>query len=168
VAYNAATGGQLWAENFSDSATEDSEPSSLAVSPDGATVFVTGSATAASGGATRSYVTVAYNASTGARRWVARLGGAIQRFARAIAASPDGSKVFVFGHSRPPNTNTEEYTTIAYNPGTGAQLWVANFANRGTANFASAMAVSPDGSKVFVTGTEGLGHRAIATVAYQS
>src|SRR5262245_65516193 len=45
--------------------------------------------------------------------------------------------------------------TIAYNPSTGTQLWQATYQDpRGDANTAAAaVAVSPDSTKVFVTGS---------------
>jgi DNA-binding beta-propeller fold protein YncE len=73
----------------------------VAVSPSGRTVFVTGQDTGTT--PALDYATVAYDARTGAQEWVARYsasGGA-----EALAVSPDGRTVFVFGGS---------YVTIAY------------------------------------------------------
>jgi DNA-binding beta-propeller fold protein YncE len=72
--------------------------------------------------------------------------------ARAVGVSPDGSKVFVTGQSSG-STGPFDYATIAYGTSNGATLWVSRY-NRtaDSSDQAFALGVSPDGSKVFVTG----------------
>jgi hypothetical protein len=74
AAYDAATGAQRWASRYSGPAGHVDSARSVAVSPDGATVFVTGGSRAGPTGAASGldYATIAYNAATGARRWVSR------------------------------------------------------------------------------------------------
>jgi hypothetical protein len=48
------------------------------------------------------------------------------------------------------------YATVAYNASTGAQLWIKRW---GSGSWALALGVSPDGSKVLVTGND-------VTIAY--
>ena len=66
IAYDAATGEEIWRSVFRG-LEFGAQASAIAVSPDGATVFVTG--------VTQSFATdedvavVAYDAETGARRW---------------------------------------------------------------------------------------------------
>jgi hypothetical protein len=82
------------------------------VSPDGAVVFVTGQ----SGTSTIfDYATVAYDAATGARLWVRRYKGQGdgEDAATSLGVSPDGTQVFVTGHSNGGTTNYD-YATIAY------------------------------------------------------
>jgi hypothetical protein len=69
--------------------------------------------------------------------------------------------VFVTGTISTPG---EEFnTTLGYKAGTGATLW-----NQG-AGGAAATVVSPDGSKVFVCGTEQFGtQHEFATTAFRS
>src|SRR5439155_8075615 len=78
--------------------------------------------------------------------------------ARAVAASPDGARVFVTGQVNHGDGLTY-YGTVAYNATTGARLW-AQFFDRGALlpplDHPNALQVSPDGTKVFVTG-ESLG-----------
>jgi DNA-binding beta-propeller fold protein YncE len=130
-------------------------------------VFVTGSSPVSGGN--YDYATIAYSATTGSQLWVKLYSGAASGWssAQALGVSPDGSRVFVTGSS--PVTGTDEYATVAYSAATGSQLWVKLYS--GPANsfaFAYAIAVSPNGSKVFVAGasatpTTGYDY---ATVAY--
>jgi len=90
--------------------------------------------------------------------------------ATALGVSPDGSKVFVTGQSTG-STSSQDYFTLAYDAPTGARLWAKRY--NGPANdydVATALAVSPDGSKVFVTGySYGSGSSYdYATVAYEA
>ena len=65
VAYSATTGGQLWATRYTGPGSIDNQANSVAVSPDGKAVFVTGTTG-------YDYATVAYNATTGTQLWVKR------------------------------------------------------------------------------------------------
>jgi hypothetical protein len=96
---------------------------SVAISPDGSKVLVTGFVAGASppSGAT-DWGTVAYRATTGAQLW-ARLYTPEQgtNYARGIVLSPDGSRAFVNGIQQP-----GQYETVAYKVATGARLWAAS------------------------------------------
>ena len=94
----------MWVAGYNGPAnrTESMFPTavqSVAVSPDGATVFVTGTSEGATTGT--DYATVAYNAATGAHLWVARYTGSGngEDIAGEVAVSPDGATVFVSGGS---------------------------------------------------------------------
>jgi hypothetical protein len=136
---------------------------STAVSPDGGRVFVTGS----SEGRTTSldYVTVAYDTASGKTDWFARWDRPAAGYdeAIALAVSPDGGRVFVTGFSEANGVRPADYATVAYDARTGAQLWTAIYDSAD--DLAIALAVSPDGQRVFVTGVAGpQGH--VTTVAY--
>ena len=106
------------------------------------------------GFANTDYATVAYGASTGAQLWVKRYNGSgnSDDKAQSIVASPDGSKVFVTGWTRLASGDYD-YGTVAYDPSTGAKLWVKLYNGPANASdFAHSVAASPDGSTVFVTG----------------
>lgn len=157
TAFDAADGGTLWATRYHADAT------ALVVSPDGSFVFVTGYVTRLSGW--EDYATAALDAATGARAWVARYGrrGVAADVPGAIGVSPDGSEVFVTGFSKG-LVGGYDYATLAYGAATGSRSWVKRYDGPGHRDdLARALAVSPDGSEVFVTGTSGL---AYATVAY--
>jgi DNA-binding beta-propeller fold protein YncE len=85
----------------------------LAVSPNGATVYVTGGSYGSGTG--YDYATVAYDASTGAKVWAQRYDGLGSAYDQAfgLAVSRDGAKVYVTGGSTS-GTTGEDYATIAY------------------------------------------------------
>jgi outer membrane protein assembly factor BamB len=148
AAYNAATGAQLWAKSDPGHVA-----SSVAVSPDGKDVFITGDAT------------VAYRASTGAQLWAKNYHG---RYAVSVAISPDGAKVFVTGVKYLTGAQSD-YITIGYRA-SGTRLWTQRYGDPAHDNAAAAVAVSPDGATVFVTGRRGdaQGRSGFATIAYRA
>ena len=109
----------------------------------------------------------------GSRLWVSRYQGPAQGSdeARKIVVSPDGTKLFVAGSSDTPH-GAADIATAAYDPSTGATLWVKLWDGPGHyVDSAQDVAVSNDGSKVFVTGytfTESNTGIDYATVAYDS
>ena len=171
LAYDAATGAQQWVARFDGDGHETDSARALGVSPDGSTVFVTGSSTGRMGDA--EYATVAYDASTGAQLWARRYRGSadvgVFSGGYALWVSPNGSAVFVTGRDETSSVD-EEYATVAYDATTGATLWVARYRGAEGTNFATALGVSPDGSAVFVTGQSraGSGANNYATVAYDA
>jgi TolB-like protein len=93
------------------------------------------------------------SASPGRQLWVERYDRiAGTDFATDAAVSPDGSTVFVTGGSLTTSEN-HDIATFAYAASTGTKEWEARYGDVDTFDVASAIAVSPDGSKVFVTGT---------------
>jgi hypothetical protein len=170
VAYDAATGAQLWASGYGGPVGEDFA-AALAVSADGR-VFVTGNSLASP--TEQDYATVAYDAATGKQLWVSRYVGPGDSGASAVAVSPGGGRVFVTGLSNGTDTGWD-YATVAYSAATGRQLWVSRFTSpHNHEDFARAVAVSPSGRTVFVTGdSHGRSHGAssgpdYATVAYSA
>ena len=153
VAYNAATGAQLWVQRYAGPGNSDSRARAVAVSPGGGTVYVTGASRGATSGF--DYATIAYNAATGARLWVKRYNGPGNSLdqASSLAVSPGGGTVFVTGESAG-TTTFLDYATVAYNAATGARLWVKRYNGPGNEDDqATAVAVSPTGGTVYVTGS---------------
>jgi outer membrane protein assembly factor BamB len=164
----AAGGGQLWAKGYNGPGNSADTAYSLAASPDGTRVFVTGQSWASG----YDYATIAYASTTGSVLWARRYNGPGNGSdnAKSVSASPDGSRVFVTGGSGGVDTGYD-YATIAYDAATGAVLWATRY--NGPANgydVASSLATSPDGSTVFVTGgSDGVGtYGDYATIAYDS
>jgi hypothetical protein len=138
----------------------------VAVSADGTRVYVTGQSASSNG--LNDYATVAYDAAGGAEIWVARFDAGYEDAAASVAASPNGSRVFVTGTSYRDFGSDADYATVAYHA-TGGQAWVRRYDGVGT-DYGRAVVVSPDGSRVFVTGTsDGSGtSRDYLTIAYDA
>jgi hypothetical protein len=174
VAYDSTSGARRWVGRFDERANSEQGwfPSgihSLAASADGTSVYATGG-TATSGG-TSQFATIAYDASSGARRWVATYGadspGADS--ALAVGVSPDGRTVVTTGFSEAKATKSDS-ATVAYDAATGKQRWVARYNGPASQNEGTgSIGFAPDGSTLYVAGTsEGasLGHEDIITLAY--
>jgi len=112
VAYNAATGAQLWVKQYIGPALGGigTQAYSVAVSPTGSAVYVTGES-----GSDTTYATVAYSAATGAQLWLKHYtgNGPDGSGAQAVAVSPATGTVFVTGFSSGSGTGND-YATVAY------------------------------------------------------
>jgi len=118
------------------------------------------------------YVTIAYNALTGARRWLSRYNGRAggNDQGRAVAVSPDGRTVYVTGRSQGKRSGYD-IATIAYNASTGAQRWAGRYNGPANLNdFGNGLAVAPSGRAAYVTGGAGTPGRRLGfvTIAYKS
>jgi PQQ-like domain len=168
VVYSSATGAPLWTAAYDADAYGSA--AAVAFSPDVSRVFVTGDSTSNVNFA-GNYLTVGYDASTGARLWTRReIGGDYTRGARAVGVSRDGSTVFVTGSVNRPAPTGLDYLTVAYGAVGGKRRWKALYdGDARSDDRAYALAVSPDGAHVFVTGASypsATGSSDIATVAY--
>lgn len=153
IAYRMSDGAQVWLKRYNGPGNGDDTGLSAAVSPSGSSVFITGKSQGA--GSADDYVTVAYNAATGARQWVARYNGPGNGIdqANALAVNSAGTTIYVTGYSAG-RTSGDDCTTIAYNSATGAQRWVKRY--NGAANgddAGAAVVVSPGGQDIYVAGT---------------
>jgi PQQ-like domain/Dockerin type I domain len=186
IAYDATDGTPLWVSLYST--PQDSEASSLALSADGKRLYVTGfsalanAAPPAPAAANYDFGTVAYDAATGAQLWEARYEGPAGfwdiPYAMAVAnvRQADGSRreqLFVTGRSNGASAGNSDadFATVAYDGLSGSQLWVTRYNGDGNdRDLAYALATSPDGSLVFVTGeSAGAGGAAdYATLCYDA
>jgi DNA-binding beta-propeller fold protein YncE len=163
AAYAAATGTQRWLSTFN--ADDSDYAKSLAVSPDGSTVYVTGTSDVSGGFST--YYTIAYRAADGVERWAKRY--PLLGDVAGLALSPDGTQVFVSGVSSA--GNGWNFVTVCYAASNGAKQWDATYdgpAHRD--DYGEGLAVAPDGASVYVTGTSlaTATEEDFATVAYSA
>src|SRR5439155_20644358 len=88
--------------------------------------------------------------------------------ARAVGVSPDGAAVYVTGGSDGGRGN--DYATVSYDAVSGHQRWASRYDGDGGWDQAYALAVSPDGGAVYVTGSSFGGHSGddYATIAYDA
>ncbi len=149
IAYDAATGATAWRAFYQGPVGGD-DAYDVAVSSDGASVFVTGQSIGS--GAGRDFATVAYDAASGSRLWAARYATSQNEQARAVGVAPDGSRVFVTGSGDGTGTG-EDFVTVAYDAATGSQAWFARYNEASNwRDYGESLAVSPDGARVFVSG----------------
>jgi hypothetical protein len=169
IAYDTLSGARLWTKRYDGPANSHDDAIALAVSPDGSRVFVTGYSEGLTGGG--DFATVAYDAQTGAQRWVKRYDGPGHDYDTAYAAgvSADGSAVVVAGISSG-STAEPDYATVAYSAATGARLWVQRYQSRDNGYdgvYLHSLAMNPLGTSVFVTGYSGsTDNLDVATVGY--
>jgi DNA-binding beta-propeller fold protein YncE len=177
MAYDAVTGDELWTSSYSvpDSDLQVSWPSAMAVSADGRRVYMTGYSRTYEPVAGPFDVTiVAFDAGNGDQVWASRefAGGGV-----SVGVSPSGDRVYVTGFVQTP-TSLGTYLTIAYEAADpdrlGEAVWTASHGDGSTTgNFGRFLRVSPDGSRVYVTGeynqvNGGNGHSEFGTVAYDA
>ena len=153
ISYDAATGGQRWAvEDPGISTLAGDSKVSLGVDPQGRTVYVAGDD--CSDYPTCVTSTIAYEADSGARRWISRYDGGGRLYTADLAVSPDGRGVFITGSVNLPcyagcSFSETDAPLVAYDPRTGAERWATTFPNNG----GSALTVSPDSSSLYLAGT---------------
>jgi DNA-binding beta-propeller fold protein YncE len=162
VAYSAATGARLWRSIYAGNAHGADTAEGLAVGPGGTHVFVTGTSEAS--GSDRDIATVAYRATDGSRLWVARYEREADDAAVDVSSSRDGSRVYVAGSGRPTLHDDHGFRLLSYVASSGSRTGVAEFTDGGN-DFASGLALSPDGSRAFVVGS---GNQDFLTVAFDT
>ncbi|MGW4793215.1 S8 family serine peptidase [Nonomuraea sp. NPDC004297] len=154
LAYDAATGEQLWEARYTAEGARSDHANAAKVAPDGRTLYVTGMTTVGGNGEADYFVT-AYDTADGKEKWQARFDGPGHGTddPRVIELTPDATKVFVSGQSSgEKGTGLADWGTVAYDAATGQQLWTAM--RNGPANgidISSGMAA--DERAVYVTGS---------------
>ncbi len=170
VSYEAATGHQQWVKRYDGPAGGADFAKAIVVNPKGTRAFVTGASTRKGHGL--DYFTVAYATAGGAQKWSARYDDDRSKddSAHAVAVNAAGTRVFVTGGSDGPTTGggvAPDYATVAYAAGSGTRQWVARYDGPSNgADVALGVALAPDGSQVFVTGSSEGGTSDFATISY--
>jgi hypothetical protein len=158
VAFDTSNGDRLWAKRYQGPAGFHDSGLALDVSPDGTSVVITGG-TGGTGSGTADWdmFVAAYATSSGTKLWSKVIAGPLDGydFGRSLAVGPDGTKVFVLGHSLG-TSGAYDITTVALALTTGTRLWSARApgpaANTG---LSGGVAVTPDGKKVVVSSYRG-------------
>jgi outer membrane protein assembly factor BamB len=162
AAFDLRTGAERWFAAIGSS-TGRSEPVagvSVAATPDGRRVFVTGFDVVHHPFV--EWVTAAYDGATGAELWRARYRGAGQAAAlpREMVLAPDGRTVYVTGWSKEPGVSGDsfDFVTIAYDTASGNPLWRGGFRSAmagfpvDSDDLGWSVAVDPAGERVFAAG----------------
>jgi DNA-binding beta-propeller fold protein YncE len=147
IAYAAATGRLRWLRYYAK--VKPSAAVSVAVSPDGRTVYATGAAGSDA-------LTVAYRAS-GTVKWATRYKNPFGAASGdQVVAAPGGGVVYVVGRELDEAGHVDT-VTVAYRAATGQRKWLDSL-EAGKPE----VAVTPDGQTVIVTGPEAGGNRIAA------
>jgi hypothetical protein len=153
AAYDGETGAELWTARYNDAGVAVGMAFDVAITPDGQRVVAAGYSQRSDG---KGPTTLAYDASTGQRLWVANL---LEGSHFAVTTSPDGSRAYVTGGAYTPR-KWNMHRTVSYSLATGAQRWFGLYEEtappeslRSTILYPSMVAMSPDGTHVYVGGT---------------
>jgi PQQ-like domain len=143
IAYARATGRRLWKASRPGLGTD------VAVSPSGRRVYAVGMTQ-------RKAVTTAYRASDGRELWhraVRRLSFfGLSGVENTLSVAPDGGSIFVGGSAG----RGHKFGLVAIRASSGELAWTRHFSVRPDGSVVSDVSVSPNGRRVFATGTLGI------------
>ncbi len=149
VAYDAATGEQLWQSRYSGVGGGFNSANRIVA---GAQLVLVSGQSKGAANEGNDAVTVAYDAVTGAQRWVAAVAPArSDDYAKGLQLSPDASTAYVLATSTPivNYTALSRATLAAYSTATGALRWQSTLEGGGlNALSGSGLSVSPAGDSV--------------------
>ena len=150
-----ADGNQQWLARWGDP-NHYSFPTSIAVSPDGDVVFVSGTWRVDQVAADGHLTTLAFDSDNGELLWSANYDGPGNGTdnAREIVVSPDGTTLYIAGISAGRDNGDLDYAVIAYGTTTGEELWVSRWDGIGKGNSDSPFAIDLNsrGDLLYLTG----------------
>lgn len=151
-----AAGQQMWVARYDGIGQHKSDrANAVAVSPDGAQVYVTGDSYSGPGGNAYGYATVAYDAVTGTKRWDARFDGGRGGFNSANQVVASATRVVVGGQASAPDaTNGNDAASVGYDAVTGRQVWTASIAPLRSDDFFRDLVLSPDGATAYALASD--------------
>lgn len=165
VKYNTS-GTVLWTAVFNGSGNSTDEGNDIA--SDGTNIYVCG-VTTRSPSTGLDYITIKYNASTGAVLWSSVYNGAGNLDDVATHLAYKNGRIYITGKGYYRSNTDGDYVTIKYNSTTGDSIWVKNYNGPSSGNdSATCIRISSDTS-VYISGKSyGTGNNDIATVKYSS
>ncbi|MEO6695454.1 MAG: hypothetical protein ABIY50_13420 [Ignavibacteria bacterium] len=165
IKYSSA-GAVLWTAVYNGIGNSYDEPNDLVL--DGSSFYITG-VTTRSVSFGLDYITIKYNASTGAIIWNSIFNGIGNGDDIATKIAVKNNRAYVTGKGFYSGASNADYVTIKYNGSTGDSIWVKNYNGTGNANdSATSLRISSD-SNVFVTGKSfGTSSYDYATLRYNS
>ncbi len=169
IAYEADAGSQLWLSRYDGPGHAIDFPTAIGTSPDGTTLYVAGWVGSVGGGS--DFGTIAYDSATGGELWTRLFNGPAGSFdnVSALAVNPIKPIVYVTGPSVTDGLGNSDYLTFAYDAATGDILWQRYLHGAPvTDDFPTDIAVTHDGSTVYVTGASRKPEYECATVAYDA
>jgi len=143
----------MWDSRYDGPMSGIDRVASVAMSPDGTKVYVTGESYGMLHGL--DYLTLAYDAADGTLLWEARFDGPLAKndSATQVLPSPDGTVVFVTGPSVGFWEDDWDYVTLAYDAADGTTLWEQRYHSHQRGEFwNSVIATSGDGAVLFLNG----------------
>jgi hypothetical protein len=160
IAYNIANGKVRWAARFNGESGVN-VPTAMTLSARGDQLFVTGMSQYrdVSPSPVYQFVTLAYSTRNGAQRWARYYNGFQDgnNIPTGIAVDHRGSRVFMTGMAQYAGSIAApiyRYQTIAYDVRSGRAVWSHAFVGTtGNTDIPAAIGVSPDGTRVYVTGS---------------
>lgn len=159
-ALDPETGAVLWEDRYGHPDSVHDWPVRILLSPDAATLYLVGTVCAVptTVNCTSNYdaLVVAYDATTGARRWVQTYGGAGDQKTRDAELSPDGSTLAIAAYTSPiaGPLDPQDVLAVAVDTEAGALVWERTWAGAATLYDAPSDVVFDDaGSRVYLAAT---------------
>lgn len=162
VVYDAASGREVWSARYDGPDHGRDVPTSVAFSPDGTTVYVTGRAQTSE--RQTDVTTLAYEAANGSQLWERTYDGGAHDGDRGLDLVPGlaGQVVYVtaLSYGEPGGTDPD-VATVGYESLTGTTLAEARLdasETNTTIDRPAALALTPDGQRLLVAGTSLAAH----------